>query len=192
MRTSVAISSLAPDPDQASALEHAQQLRLQVDGHFGDFVEEQRAAACALEIALVLARRAGEGAALVAEQFGLDQAGGDGAAVHADERPAASRAVGVQQLGGPFLARPRFPDQHHRRHRRRDPAKALRDLQHFRGFADPALGAASRHRPRRRASERCCPPAPETPRPSRCRRPSRSRLAKSLQRQDRHQRIDTS
>ena len=51
-----------------------------------DLVEEQRAAVGALEPALALRDRAGEAAALVAEQLGVDQLGRDRAAVDAQER----------------------------------------------------------------------------------------------------------
>ena len=47
---------------------------------------------------------AGEGALLVAEQLGLEQLGGNGAAVDGDERPVAARAQIVDGAGGDFLA----------------------------------------------------------------------------------------
>ena len=84
----------------------------------------------------MLAHRAGERTPLVAEQFGLDQIGRDGATIDRHERSARARAACVQQLCGDFLSRSRFADQHDRRLRRRNPAEARRDLLYLRGFAD--------------------------------------------------------
>ena len=56
-RTSVSITAVDPTRLTAVALEHAQQLDLQVERHLGDLVEEQRAAVRALEEAVVLAHR---------------------------------------------------------------------------------------------------------------------------------------
>ena len=54
-------------------LQHAQQLHLQRQRHVADLVEEQRAAVGRLEQALVRLHGAGERAARVAEQLGLEQ-----------------------------------------------------------------------------------------------------------------------
>ena len=54
-------------------LEHAQQPRLQLERQLADLVEEDRAAVRQLEPADLAGVRAGEGAALVAEQLALDQ-----------------------------------------------------------------------------------------------------------------------
>jgi hypothetical protein len=67
--------------------QHAQQARLQVERHVADFVQEQRAAIGLLEAAAAHGLRAGEGAALVAEQFGLQQVLGNGRGVDGDEGP---------------------------------------------------------------------------------------------------------
>src|SRR6185503_4274614 len=83
----------AADPADFLALEHAQQLRLHVERQLADLVEEHRAAVRALERARVRAGRAGERAALVAEQLALDQVRWDRAAVEDDERPLLARRV---------------------------------------------------------------------------------------------------
>src|SRR5689334_23725435 len=77
--------ALAAHAEERLRFEHAQELRLQRRRHLGDLVEEERAAAGALEVALVLLRRAGEAAALVAEELALDQVRRDGAAVEREE-----------------------------------------------------------------------------------------------------------
>ena len=59
---------------ELALLQHAQQLHLRLQVDVADFVEEQRAALGQLEAALAPLVRVGEGALLVAEQLGLDQA----------------------------------------------------------------------------------------------------------------------
>ena len=81
------------DPLELALLQHPQQLHLQRRAHRPDFVEEQRAFVRLLDAALAVADGAGERAADVAEQLGLEQRLGNGAAVQGDERMAASRTV---------------------------------------------------------------------------------------------------
>src|SRR5919201_775048 len=64
---------VAADRPVLALLQHAQQLRLQVRRHLADFVEQQRAALRHLEEALLVHRRAGEGALLVTEELRLDE-----------------------------------------------------------------------------------------------------------------------
>ena len=73
-RTSTSISHLAAEPPQPPLLEHAQQLRLQLDGNLTHLVEEERAAVGQLEHARAALIRAGEGAALVAEDLATPSA----------------------------------------------------------------------------------------------------------------------
>ena len=134
--------------NHASALEDSQQLRLQVDRHLGDFVEEQRSSGGPLEIALVLAYRTGERSTFVPEQLGLDQIGGYRAAVHADERAVAPCAARVQQLRGDFLACTRFADEHDCRQRSCNPTDALHDFHHLGRLSDQGTYAVPRGRPR--------------------------------------------
>ena len=63
----------AADAVDDALLDRAQQLGLQPHVHLGDFVEQQRAAVGLLEFADPPRHRAGEGALLVAEQFGFEQ-----------------------------------------------------------------------------------------------------------------------
>ena len=63
----------AADPFDLAFLDRAQQLRLQVEPQIADLVEEQRAARRQFELAELLLHRAGERAALVAEERALDQ-----------------------------------------------------------------------------------------------------------------------
>ena len=87
------------DPDRLRAadalelllLEHAQELRLQVERQVADLVQEERAAVGQLEAPDPPRDGAGERAPLVAEQLALEQRRGDGGAVDLDERPLAPR-----------------------------------------------------------------------------------------------------
>ena len=62
------------EPLDLALLQHAQQLHLDVGRDLADLVEEQRAAVGLREAAVVALDRAGEGALLVAEQLGLEDA----------------------------------------------------------------------------------------------------------------------
>ena len=64
---------VAADAPELARLEHAQQLRLHVEGQLADLVEEQRAAVGVLERALARRDGAGERAALVPEELALDE-----------------------------------------------------------------------------------------------------------------------
>ena len=72
-------------------LQHAQQLRLQLERQLADLVEEHGAAVRQLEAADLAGVRAGEGAALVAEQLALDQRRRQRRAVDDHERAVAAR-----------------------------------------------------------------------------------------------------
>ena len=85
-------------------LQRAQQLGLQAHVHFGDFVEQQRAAVGLLELADAARHRAGEGALLVAEQLRFQQRLGNGRAVDGDERLARARRALVDVAGDHLLA----------------------------------------------------------------------------------------
>ena len=81
----------AAEPLDLAVLQHAQQLRLQLERQLADLVEEDRAAVGQLEAAGLRRVRAGEGAALAAEQLALDQRRRQRRAVDDDERPVAAR-----------------------------------------------------------------------------------------------------
>ena len=65
---------VAPRRCDLAVLQHAQQLRLQLQREVADLVEEERPAVGQLEAAGVRGDRAGEGALLVAEELALDAA----------------------------------------------------------------------------------------------------------------------
>src|SRR5947208_1155660 len=95
----------AADALELARLQKPKELDLEGRTHLTDLVEEEGAAVRELELALSLHVRAGVGAALVAEQLGLQQGVGDRAAVDRDERPVVSRAVRVDGARQELLAR---------------------------------------------------------------------------------------
>ena len=76
------------DAVERALLEHAQDLDLQRRRHVADLVEEERAEVGGLEQAGLVGDRAGERAALVTEQLGVEQVVVERGAVRDDERGA--------------------------------------------------------------------------------------------------------
>ena len=102
-----------PDPLELSLLQHAEQLDLDRGGELADLVEEERAVGRQLEAPGLLPVRPGEGAALVAEQLGLEQRVGQRRAVDRHEGAVGARAGVVDGAGDQLLPRPALPgDQH--------------------------------------------------------------------------------
>ena len=88
MRTSTQIGRAgAADRLNLAALEKAEQVRLHLQAHLADLVEEDRAAVRGFEAADAIAIGAREAAARVPEELGLEQALHDRGAVDGDERP---------------------------------------------------------------------------------------------------------
>src|SRR5207253_3689410 len=82
----------AAEPFELLLLEHAQQLRLELERNVADFVEEEGPAVRQLEAPDPLRDGAREGPSLVAEQLALEKTGRDGGAVELHERPLATPA----------------------------------------------------------------------------------------------------
>ena len=104
---------LPAHPMDDARLEHAQQFRLRFRAQVADFIQEQRAAVGQLEAALAPLGGAGEGAALVAEHFRLDEIARQRRAVDGDERLARAGALAVDRRGHQLLARARFSCNQH-------------------------------------------------------------------------------
>src|SRR3546814_1191066 len=85
-------------------LEEAQQLQLERKRDVADLVEEKRAALSKLDLALRGLDRAGKGALFIAEQFGLEQAFGDGGPVDRDEGTAPPGARLLEADGAILLS----------------------------------------------------------------------------------------
>ena len=84
-------------------LEGAQQLGLGGDGHVADFIEKQRTVAGGFEEARLVAIRAGEGAANVAEELALEECFDDGGAIE-DDVLAFDSAARMQSAGDQIFA----------------------------------------------------------------------------------------
>ena len=63
-----------------------QQLGLQCGMHLADFIQEDRAGICQIELAQLLPVRPGKGSLLIAKQLAFQQFVRNGSAIHFDER----------------------------------------------------------------------------------------------------------
>ena len=107
------------EPFEVLVLEEAQQLRLERRRDLGDLVEKERAAFRRLDATRLIAHRAREGAARVAEQLAREQLGGERGTVHGDEGAVAPRALRVQRARQHALAGAALAAQQDRSVRRR-------------------------------------------------------------------------
>jgi len=106
-----ALGAIAAEAFEFLLLENAQKFGLEIERKIANFVEEERAAIGEFEAADFLADGAGEGAALVAEQFGFEQAAGNGGAIDFDEGPVAAGAEIVDGAGEELLAGAGFAEE---------------------------------------------------------------------------------
>ncbi len=104
---------LAAEALQAFFLKHAHEFHLRAGRHVANLVEENRAAVRLLEAADAPQFRAGERAALVAEQFAFEQRFGNRRAVDGDERRLRAVAVLVNRARDEFLAGAGFAANQH-------------------------------------------------------------------------------
>ena len=94
-------------------LQHAEQLRLELERQLPDLVEQNRSAVRQLETADLRRMRAGERAALAAEELALDEVRRQRGAVDDDERTGAAHAPAVNGAREQLFARARFAGQQH-------------------------------------------------------------------------------
>src|SRR6202030_2504455 len=83
----------AAEPLEGALFDHAQELGLHAWSECGDFVKDDRAALRHFQAALLASDGTGEGAALVAEKFGLDEFGRKAGAINFQKRRVATRSV---------------------------------------------------------------------------------------------------
>jgi putative ABC transport system ATP-binding protein len=100
-------------------LQHAQQFHLDIQRHLADLVQQQGAAMGGLEAPLARRRRAGEGAAGMAEQFGFQQLLGKGRAMHPQVGPLARLELSCRARATSSLPVPLSPGDEHARLARR-------------------------------------------------------------------------
>ena len=100
--------SVAAQALDLSFLESAQQLGLQIERKFADFVQEECPLVCKFEAAHFARDGPGKRTFLVAEQFAFDQPGGNGSAIDLDERAVFTTAEAMDGARKQFLAGSRF------------------------------------------------------------------------------------
>ena len=94
-------------------LQYAQKLRLQVQRHFADFIEQQRSAICQFKFSGLRHRGAGEGSSGMAEQFAFEKLLWHCRTVDGNERFVAAVAALVNKARQKFLTSAAFGfDQH--------------------------------------------------------------------------------
>ncbi len=119
-------------------LQHAQQLDLQFRRHVADLVEKHGAAFGGAEQAGMIGMRAGEGAAAMAEQFGLEQLGRHRGAVDGDERPSGAWTALVDGARQQLLAGAAGAGDEHGGLAARHAARVFQHRAHQRTAADDA------------------------------------------------------
>ena len=121
---------LLADRTHGFLLDDAQQFDLHVQRQIRDFIEKQRAAFGGLNQSLLVADRAGEAAALVAEQLAFHELGGNRPAIDRHERAVAPRPGLVNEFRHQFLARAGLAENMYRRLAARDARDHLAQMLH--------------------------------------------------------------
>jgi hypothetical protein len=126
------------DARQRAGLEEAEELGLQREIHFPDFIEEEGAAIGEFGCALAIFMGAGKGAAGNPEQFAFHQVARNGGAVDGNEALALARTLSMQRLGADILAGPALAGDENGCRRGGDAADLLVDELHGVRAADKA------------------------------------------------------
>src|SRR6266508_6277083 len=100
----------AAEATDTAVLEDGEKLALERSGQQSDLVEEQRAAVRSLEKTRFGVTSVGEGSALVAEEFGLEQGLGNRGAIDVEEGIVAARRGLMKRARQQPLARPGLPE----------------------------------------------------------------------------------
>ena len=129
----------AAEPLELPLLQDAQELHLRRGGQVSHLVQEERPLVGELEAPLLLGPRVREGAGLVAEELGLDQALGQRGAAHPHERLARARRVVVDRVRDELLAGSRLSADENRRVSRGGLRDLLVELLHRPAVADDVL-----------------------------------------------------
>src|SRR2546425_2133685 len=106
-----ALGAIAAEAFEFLLLEDAEKLGLQLVRNVADLVEEESAAVGQFEAADFLVDGPGEGAALVTEELGFEQAGRNGGAIDFDKSTIAARAEIVDGAGEKLLASAGFAEE---------------------------------------------------------------------------------
>jgi hypothetical protein len=130
------VADFAADGAHFLVLQDAEEFALCVDGHFGDFVQEQGATFSLAEEAFAVGVSAGKGALDGAEEFAFDQFAGKGGAVDFDEWPLVPAAQSMNQVRHDFFARAAFTGDQHRNVAWGDAFDGPHDSLHLRALKD--------------------------------------------------------
>ncbi|MNS56821.1 hypothetical protein D3C72_896930 [compost metagenome] len=117
-----------PDALDLALLQHTQQFGLQAEGHFGDFVEQQRATVGLFELAGLCGNGARERTLLVAEQRGFEHVVRDRRAVNRDERLTGAMGLLMNVTRQHFFTGAGFARDQHRGIAARHPRCQLQQL----------------------------------------------------------------
>jgi hypothetical protein len=126
------------DAPHLALLQHAEELRLQLERELADLVEEEGAAVGRLDQAVLVGVRAGERALDVAEQLRADQVGRDRRAVDHGQGVAGAVADPVHRLGDRLLAGPGLALEQERGVGRRHSLQQREQVAHDRRHAEHA------------------------------------------------------
>ena len=137
-------SFLAAKPLEGFFLKDAHEFDLCADGHIADFIEEDGAAIGLLKAADAAFGRAGECAALVAEQFAFEQRFWNGGAVDGDEGRIGAVAVLEDGASDEFFAGAGFAADQDVEWFGGDAADVFVDVLHGRTLADEGIASGSR------------------------------------------------
>ena len=106
----------SPQGANGTFLDHTQKLALHGQGQVADLIQKQRPALRSLEETFAVFVRAREGPFSVAEELGLQQSLGNGAAIDGHERALGPWRTVVDGSGNQLLAGARLAVHQHRRH----------------------------------------------------------------------------
>jgi hypothetical protein len=132
------------DGPHVAVLQHAQQLRLDLEGQLADFVEEEAPAVRGHEQPRVIGEGPRKRAAAVPEQLAFDEIPRQRGAVDRNERAPRAAAVGVDGARDQLLSGAGLAQDEHRRVAARGGLRAVHDGVHVGGPADDALEAVAR------------------------------------------------
>ena|SRR6516165_1765230 len=112
---------------------------LQIMREIADLIQEQGAMISPFYESEFAAHRAGEGAFLIAEQFALNQSGGQGSAINGHKGPARACGTLMNGLGGELFSCAGFAGNKHWSINLRKPADANENFLHRGAFANEKL-----------------------------------------------------
>src|SRR6266571_3381821 len=115
---------------EGTFLQNAQELRLKGRGKITDFVEENSAAVCNLELARLTRHCSGKGPAFMPEKLRFEQISRNGRAVDGYKGATGAVAILMDRTSDQFLASPGLSLDQNRRVCCCDPSDVFEDFEH--------------------------------------------------------------